>query len=122
MKVLVLDDYLGVARQSADWDSLPAGTVVLGDPAMGEDGRVRLAWRANPGTPRFLVDVRSSDGIPRFAGSSEGLALDLPADVSAEVMKGADLVWSVTALDADGNATGKSASAPLSAPAAPGIP
>ena len=78
-------------------DSLPAGTVVL-------------------------VDVRSSDGIPRFAGSSEGLALDLPADVSAEVMKGADLVWSVTALDADGNATGKSASAPLSAPAAPGIP
>ena len=44
MKVLILDDYLRVARQSADWDSLPAGTQcdVLHDPIASEAERLRV--------------------------------------------------------------------------------
>ena len=44
MKVLILDDYLRVARQSADWDGLPAGSQyeVLHDPIASEAERLRI--------------------------------------------------------------------------------
>lgn len=44
MRVLVLDDYLRVAQQSADWQSLPAGAQlqVLHDPIASEAERLRV--------------------------------------------------------------------------------
>jgi phosphoglycerate dehydrogenase-like enzyme len=44
MKVLILDDYLAVARQAAAWDRLPAGTElrVLHEPVASEEERRRV--------------------------------------------------------------------------------
>jgi hypothetical protein len=66
MKVLILDDYLRVARQSADWDSLPAGTQcdVLHEKISSEAERLRIfepydvivAMRERTAFPASLID------------------------------------------------------------------
>jgi phosphoglycerate dehydrogenase-like enzyme len=66
MKVLILDDYLRVARQSADWDGLPAGSRydVLHDPIASEAERLRIfepydvivAMRERTAFPASLVE------------------------------------------------------------------
>ncbi|MCA1585519.1 MAG: hypothetical protein LC791_12390 [Acidobacteria bacterium] len=104
---------LGLALPALLDNSPPIGTVLLNPPALGSNGRVNISWRANARTPRFLVEVRSADRIPRFAASSEMPALQLPADVSGEIVDGSSLVWTVTALDADGHPTGASATEAL---------
>ena len=66
MKVLILDDYLRVARQGADWESLPAGTQcdVLHDPIASEGERLRVldpydvivAMRERTAFPASLIE------------------------------------------------------------------
>ena len=66
MKVLVLDDYLRVARRSADWDSLPAGSQcdVLHDPIVSEAERLQIfepydvivAMRERTAFPASLIE------------------------------------------------------------------
>ena len=66
MKVLVLDDYLRVARRSADWDSLPAGSEcdVLHDPIVSEAERLQIfepydvivAMRERTAFPASLIE------------------------------------------------------------------
>ena len=66
MKVLILDDYLRVARHSADWDSLPAGSQcdVLHDPIVSEAERLQIfepydvivAMRERTAFPASLIE------------------------------------------------------------------
>lgn len=104
---------------AAPWmlhDEPPAGTILLTDPTLVGDRRVRLSWRARAGVPRYLVEVKSLDLIPRFNGTSETTSIDLPFDVSGEILNGASFVWSVTQVDEDGKPTGTSAVEPLMSP------
>lgn len=67
MKVLVLDDYLRIARQSAPWDRLPEGAQldVLPDPVASEADRKRIfapydvivAMRERTAFPASLVEA-----------------------------------------------------------------
>lgn len=96
-------------------DEPPAGGVALASPTLADNGQVRLSWRA-AGAPRFLIEVRSADRVPRFAGTSETTAIDLPPDVSREILDGGAFVWSVARVGDDGQPTGVSATEPLVAP------
>lgn len=96
-------------------DDPPAGGVALMPATLGENGQVRLSWRAS-GAPRFLIEVRSPDRVPRYAGTSETTSIDLPPDVSHEVLTGTEYVWTVTRVGEGGRPTGVSPTEPLRAP------
>jgi hypothetical protein len=80
------------------------------------DGRVRLQWRGSPDAVRYLVEVLAPDHVPRFAGNAEAPALNLPPDVSNEIMRGQSLLWRVTAFGADGDTRAASSLSPLVVP------
>lgn len=62
------------------------------------------------------MEVKSLDEVPRFNGTSETTFIDLPFDVSGEILHGASFVWSVTQVDEDGRPAGASAVEPLRLP------
>jgi hypothetical protein len=97
----------------ASWlfDPTPAGVIQLDSPVLA-DGRVRLAWRTAPAR-RYLVEVLASDNVPRFAGNAEALFLDLPGDVSTEIVRGEARVWRVTAFDDEDAVQASSSLSPL---------
>ena len=67
MRILVLDDYLGVARQSADWDSLPAGTQcdVVASGSISRDDYGLDGWQfALMDRVRFNLRVRLLEAAP----------------------------------------------------------
>jgi hypothetical protein len=89
----------------------PAGIIQLDSPVLS-DGHVRLAWRTAPAR-RYLVEVLASDNVPRFAGNAEALFLDLPGDVSTEIVRGEARVWRVTAFDEEDAVQATSSLSPL---------
>lgn len=95
----------------------PDQGIALGRPTLVGERRVRLTWQAVEGAPRYLVEVKSLDLVPRFNGTSETASLDLPFDVSREVLTGDRFVWSVTQVGEDGRPVRRSAVEPLEAPA-----
>ncbi len=89
----------------------PAGVIQLDSPVLA-DGRVRLIWRTAPAS-RYLVEVLASDKVPRFAGNAERMSIDLPPDVSNEIVRGEARLWRVTAFDGEGETRATSSLSPL---------